>query len=410
MRGRVVGILLGLAVVVAGTTKLPASAADASPTDVAGDAGIAETVRTFSANVADYDNDGHEDWFLVRHNPQVIWNGGVPSRPTLWRNRSVGGFEADTFTAFSGTDKHDCAWGDVQSDGLLDLFCAVGLDKQSVNELWMQQADHTFVERASQFGLASGTSGDYRTATFLNANGDSYPDIYVTHYTGGETTPAPNELWVNSNGASFSKAPSYGLNAAIGAQKDTNGCTQSADFNGDSFEDLMVCAAKKLYLYKNVANGGFSDVASGKRIGGFWKDAELADLNGDPRLDLVQLKPKLLRVKLQTSSGAFSKAFEYAVTGGENLAVGDFNGDSLNDVYAVGHCPDATPGTDQPDRLFVNQGAGQFTVVTLAALPTNGGCGQSVERIDYDGDASDDFVVLNGRKLKAGPVQLFTNS
>ncbi|CAN5675629.1 hypothetical protein BH18ACT15_BH18ACT15_06750 [soil metagenome] len=47
-----------------------------------------------------------------------------------------------------------------------------------------------------------------------------------------------------------------------------------------------------------------------------------------------------------------------------------------------------------------------ITGETLPAVGT--GCGQTVAGIDYDGNGRRDFLVLNGRKKVAGPVQLFT--
>jgi hypothetical protein len=41
-------------------------------------------------------------------------------------------------------------------------------------------------------------------------------------------------------------------------------------------------------------------------------------------------------------------------------------------------------------------------------LPRAGGSGDDVANVDYNNDGRADFVVTNGDKKKAGPVQLFT--
>ena len=93
---------------------------------------------------------------------------------------------------------------------------------------------------------------------------------------------------------------------------------------------------------------------------------------------------------------------------GAAIVVGDFDGNGHKDVYAVGSCPDCAPKTDQPDVLLLNNGSGSFTPQTSAALPPGMGCGQMVSGIDYDQDGPRDFLVLNGRKKVAGPLQLLS--
>ena len=377
------------------------------PVNVAREAGISQLARTWSANVGDYDGNRRDDFFLVRHDPQAIWYGGVLPRPSLYRNAG-GTFVEHTATRFTRNDKHDCAWGDVQPDGRLDLFCAVGLDARSKNELWIQRADRTFVERAGAFGLTADSAGEYRTATFIHANRDMRPDIYVTRYTGNDDSKKPNELWLSRSDGTYARDPSFGLDKPIGVEFDSNPCLQAVDFNEDGWQDLMVCGAVKLYLYRNDSGRGFTDVTSRKGLSGFWKDAELARMNGDDRLDLVLLGSNEVRVREGVSGGGFSTVFERSISAGQGVATGDFDGDGRRDLYVLSGCPDSAPNSDRADQVLLNRGGGVFYSQAIPALASGGGCGQAAERIDYDDDGSHDFIVLNGRKRKEGPVQLFT--
>ena len=378
--------------------------ARADVVDVASQVGIAQTTRTFSVNSQDFDRDGDDDVFLVRHNPDNPSN--LPPS-TLYRNAG-GSFSNFITDGFGRTDKHGCAWGDANGDGLWDLFCAVGLQQFSVNELWIQNSDRTFTNRARELGLTQDTHGRYRYATFIHANGDGRPDIYVARYTGScfcgkyDGDSFPNELWINQ-GTSFRKAPEFGLNQPIGAKKDNASCAQAVDYDRDGDEDLLVCGWKSLRLYRNNAGTGFTDVTAQTRIGANVNDAGLIDLNGDSVRDLVKLSAKQLTVQLGNGSSWGAVVFSAAVTAGEALAFGNIDGQGGADIYALSSR--GTDSADDPDAIFLNAGGGRFTRTTL---PATSGSGDDVASLDYNNDGRADFVVTNGDRKKAGPVQLLT--
>jgi hypothetical protein len=137
----------------------------------------------------------------------------------------------------------------------------------------------------------------------------------------------------------------------------------------------------------------------------------LVDLNLDGRLDLVQARGKLVRIKLRDATGAFVKVFEATMKSALNLATGDFDGNGTIDIYVVGSCeisPTTAYPPDQPDLLIYNDGGGRFRAQSLAAIPAGSGCGDDVDAIDRNGDGLTEFMVLNGRRHEPGPVQLFT--
>ncbi|MDQ4058420.1 MAG: VCBS repeat-containing protein, partial [Actinomycetota bacterium] len=354
--------LLGVALVASlGLAPSPVRGAIAFK-EIAAQVGIAERVRTFAVAVADYDGDGAEDVFVVLHDPQA--HPAEPP-PRLWRNQGDGTFQDVAGPAFRLRDRHGCDWGDPDAHGDLDLFCSVGLTQSSVSEL-MQQLTYSFRDVSTAFGAADPSfHGRGRGGTFINADGDEFLDLYATRYYGSSgngdiaADRYPNRLYLNvpsdDGGRKYVTAPnSWGLNQFVGAQKDNDACTQNVDYDADGDEDLLVCAFKTTILYENVG-GRF--VRNG--LGQYFADAEIADLDGDEWLDLVTVGQNQLTVRPGSAGGFGAPSFTANVPWGINLAVGDFDGDDVNDVYAVGRCPDGSRA-DKPDFLFLNRPGSGF--------------------------------------------------
>lgn len=93
-------------------------------------AGIYEKTESWSANVHDFNNDGWPDVLLVRH-----FQG--PAR--LYCN-DKGRFTEIHAGMFTRKDRHDCAWADINRDGLSDVYCTLGANYgkgEKKNELWI---------------------------------------------------------------------------------------------------------------------------------------------------------------------------------------------------------------------------------------------------------------------------------
>jgi hypothetical protein len=379
--------------------------AAADVVNVAARVGIAQTTRTFSVTSNDFNRDGREDIFLVRHRGDQPQN--LPPS-TLYRNVRGRRFANFLTEAFRRTDKHTCDWARVNRDRLPDMFCTVGLTQHSVNELWIQGANHSFSNRASEYGLTRETHGRYRYATFIHANRDRRPDIYVARYTGScycglyDGDNHPNELWINQ-GSSFRKAPEFGLNRPVGAKKDSATCAQAVDYDRDRDQDLLLCGWKSLYLYRNNSGRGFTDVTGAKGLRGKVSDARLIDLNRDGIRDLVRLTRNSLTVSRGVRRNRWGKVvFRARVSAGEALAFGRWNRGRKIDIYVVGSRGDDQK--DDRDALFLNRGRGRYKRIAIQATS---GSGDDVASVDFNGDGRVEFVVTNGDRKKAGPVQLF---
>jgi hypothetical protein len=395
-----------------------ASRADCDPrvVDVAGDAGLGLTTRTFGAVVFDYDGDGWPDIFLGRHDQPAF----------LFRN-DRGHFSLVESVTFPRADRHCAAAGDLTGNGRPDLFCVVGGDsghgpKRTPNEVWLQQTDGTFTDVGAQPGLAD-PYGRGREVLLFDATGDGSLDILVGNVSPrSDGEPSPNRLFLNDGDGRFHAAPELGLDleysvggagrpgsphgggnwpmgrlAALDAE--SNGWTDvvmSAQRPGDSFQCV--------HVFHNDAGRGFRDVTADVGLAGVpARDLAPADMTGDGQADLVIIDERGLWVYLN-DHGRFHEAYHLPIDHAFRVAVADADGDGRNDVYVMR--TRAQPGPDIPDLLLVRKGTSvDFTSI---ALPTVEGTvrDDAVYAIDYDNDGRSEFLVLHGHSLHAAPIQL----
>jgi hypothetical protein len=389
--------LLGFGAVFLVVAALPAAAAaiEVEAFDASEEAGILETSRTWSANVHDFDGDGWEDVLISRH-----YQG--PAR--LYHNTQAGGFEEVQEGAFPDRDRHDCAWADVDQDGDADVYCAIGAHRGTgadPKELWLQQPDGTFVDRAQDYGIDDPLARG-RYATFIDVNRDIYPDLYVAStFPRPDGLPSRNKLFINRRGDQFRNGREYGLNRELGGES-----VQAVDYNSDGWEDLLVCGKREeLHLFRNLKGEGFKDVGRKVGAGGSCQSAQLMRLDGDMRPDLVRVADDHMVVKLQRS-GDFRSVYARPLRFGQSLAAGDIDADLDLDLYVLQSGPkEDAEAPDERDLMLVNAGDGrEFSRIKIPQ--TREGRGDAVSAIDYDRNGLADFFVLNGHSNNKGPIRL----
>jgi len=351
--------------------------------------GIDEITETWPEGdcVFDYDGDGDLDVYTSRH---------AADSAQLFSNDGDGSFTEVHAGLFAQRDRHGCATADVNLDGLPDLYVTIGACRgtcDASNELWIQQPDHSFVHVASALGVQD-TDGRGRGAVFLDANGDEYPDLFVTNAVGTDR-PSPNRLFLG--GAEF--AESSGLpNEEIGSR-----CVDAADFDQDGDDDIVVCSTERgLVMYENTG-GDFVDATDDLGVPSWGRvDAEFADMNGDGALDLLTTGRDRFEVRLQTDGRFPNLDFFIDLDKSRHAAAGDIDGDLDNDVYIVQGDND-----EHADVLLFNNGDGRDFTLGLPE-PATGGDGDAVQAIpDWDGSGRAAFLVTNGYQT-TGPRQLIT--
>jgi hypothetical protein len=204
----------------------------------------------------------------------------------------------------------------------------------------------------------------------------------------------------------------------------------AADLDGDGDTDIYVANdSTPNFLYRNLGGGHFEEVGlftgtshndDGMTEAGMGTDA--GDVNGDGRLDLIVTNLSAETNALYLGGKDF---FDYGTRnaglyGSTLMQVGfgvdflDIDNDSDLDLFiANGHVIDNVELTDdaqtfrQPSQLFLNDGAGHFTLLPAdqsgdIAIP---GVGRGTMTIDYDNDGRLDIVVTRNN----GAVNLYRN-
>ena len=170
------------------------------------EAGLSNDAWGTSATFGDYDRDGHLDLYIanyVKFNPEAVCRGKhgapdycnpqvfEPATDRLFRNNGDGTFtdvsEQTGIAAMPGRGLGVVCL-DLTDDGWSDFYVA---NDGEANQLWVNQKDGTFVEEAILHGLAFNAYGQPEGSMGIavgDVNGDTRPDLFVTHLSGETNT------------------------------------------------------------------------------------------------------------------------------------------------------------------------------------------------------------------------------
>jgi enediyne biosynthesis protein E4 len=300
----------------------------------------------------DIDNDGLTDLYFT--------GNMVSSR--LYLNKGDMRFEDITASAGVGT----AAWasgailGDVNQDGLLDLFvCVTGLRTSNgegrANLLFLNNGNRTFTEAAARYGLAD--TGYSVTAAFLDYDGDGDLDLFL----------------VNNSPKDFSRGAADAH--PMGVRSDSpEGYNTLYRNDGARFTDV----SREAGILRQVGHG----------LG-----VAVADVNGDGRPDIYvsnDVQPNDV-LYINNGDGTFTDraatSVKHASFAGMGIDIADINNDGWPDIAQV----DMLPATlEQRKRM-----SGYQTYFSMVELRRRG------FRVDYDANA---LQLNNGRAANGDPV------
>ena len=342
---------------------------------------------------ADFDNDSYLDFLVLRG----AWMGIDGQHPnSLVRNQ--GGTFADVTEAAGLLSFHPtqtAAWADMDNDGWLDLFVGneTFLDDGDIHpsELFHNQGDGTFAEKAASLGLA--TKGFVKGSTWGDFDNDGQVDLYVSRLLGD------NFLFRNQGAESTEEPRFVDVASLAGVEQPHNSFpTWFWDFDNDGWLDLFASGyhynpeinagdvaadylglptdAERARLFRNRGNGTFADVSQAHHLHKvlYTMGCNYVDLDNDGWLDfyagtgapsLRSVMPNRMfrnaggRVFQDvTASGGFGHLQK-----GHGVAVGDLDNDGDQDIYAV--IGGAYTGDIFQNVLFENPGHGHRWITLL---------------------------------------------
>ncbi|MEM8969606.1 MAG: VCBS repeat-containing protein, partial [Bacteroidota bacterium] len=258
-------------------------------------------------SVGDINNDGLTDIYLT--------GNMVPNR--LYLNQGNHQFTDITETAgVAGDDRWytGATMADVNGDGWLDIYvCVSGKYATTENQLFINNQDNTFSERAAEYGLNDNSPSIQ--ATFFDYDKDGFLDVYVATYPSIPVSLGNQayQLLINQNKRENSghlyRNPGSGLSPSVTMPESPKfrDVTSEAglqnfslalgivasDVNNDRLPDLYISNDFNVpdYLYLNQGDGTFKEQlqAATNHTSMFGMGIDIADFNNDGWLDLLQV-------------------------------------------------------------------------------------------------------------------------
>ncbi|HSS68625.1 MAG TPA: VCBS repeat-containing protein [Nocardioidaceae bacterium] len=393
----------------------PAAAVQVIVTDVAKQAGVFESNKSWSAC----------------ESGDLLYVGGHQLSSHLYQSNGAGLYESLPLngawplkTPSARADRHGCAWADFDLNGLADMYNTTGRNESNFvkpdgrdNELWLQTVPGLFTDVGTALGLGDPcTRGRHAAAGDLD--GDGWADIVEGVAIGRDDPSDPCNIPANGYP---SENPKVYLNLGADPSGQWQGFAAGQDlatdddpgqrgvelFDVDRDGDLDILGirlkSKTPVVYVNDGSAGFT--AERKTDNGLTtavSDASRYDVDGDGDLDLVEARKTSCGWQPADGFGRYGKYKAIVTFSGEGRSVAIGRTAAGLAVYCQVQADSGNP----TDYVGVLSG----TTWAKYTAPAAAGLADEVYAIHPDSSGNVQFLVLNGgnggEAGVGGPVQL----
>lgn len=282
--------------------------------------------------------------------------------------------------AITAGSASDVSTADFNRDGKQDVLVVRTAPGQSQTFFGDGTGGFTLASNANGFSLLR--NDEILVGEF---NGDGFPDLYVRRDDGGNNRQM--QVYVNDGQGRFS------LSAEITARVLS---FLIGDVNNDGLDDVLASTSGNYAVYLTNTNRTFTRLPNEF---GFGTSALLLDLNGDGRLDFVNVirgaaGNGTMFIWQGNGNGTFQQMDFLSLPDYVNLRkVADLNRDGRPDIAAITAC-----GGTTTTRLYLllNNGNSNFTASTFDL--TGAPCDLTIKGVqDFTGDGSPDVALSNRR-------------
>ncbi|MFZ0324241.1 MAG: hypothetical protein WAN48_08945, partial [Actinomycetes bacterium] len=207
----------------------------------------------------------NQTWSACETPGGMLYVGNHAKGSVLYSSNGAGLYTRITTNAWPtvspkvAPDRHDCAWADVDHNGLLDMANSTGRNLSNFvkpawrdGELWLQTSFGQFTDVGTNVGIAD-PCGRGRREAFFDVNKDGWADLFVGNEIGRPVTdpcddpangyPSENPKLYLNRGADAVTGKWLGFRLAqdFGVDDPGQHCAESIDANGDTWPDLLAC-------------------------------------------------------------------------------------------------------------------------------------------------------------------------
>lgn len=360
---------------------------------------------------------------ITQNSATVTWNTDEPSVGQVeWGTDTSYGNLTPLSTVFQNAFRVDLGSLQAQSVYHLRILVKDAKDNQSQSaDQWFETEGAAHQLSFTDITQSSGTSGYSANGyghgvSFADVDKNSRMDLLVSNAV--RDLSIPDHLYLNTGSNLFDDQ------AALRGTSDA-GLTHaivSADFDGDGDLDLFFANMPlnasspegRNRLYQNQGNGIFTDITDWAGIStenNGTRGAVAFDIENDGDLDIYAVNwgdPNELYIN--NGAGQFTREDRGLqgpdenpdVFGQQGVTAVDFDNDGDIDVY-VSRRQESTQNA--PNWLFVNDGTGNFTEQAGPRGVAVGGRTNGATFVDFDNDGDLDLFVVNFA-LSGGPIPL----